>query len=82
MLKLVKKAILICVSFFMISTATTVAKAENMINVGASGVWISSPYKSHDSLTIPFPMIHWEAKHFYVRGFSAGAFLERPWGPG
>lgn len=75
MLKLVKKTVLICVSFFMISAAATVANAENMINVGAGGVWISSPYKSHDSLTTPFPMIHWEAKHFYVRGYSAGVFL-------
>ena len=75
MFKLLKKAALMCFSLFMVSIYAPTAHAENMVNLGGSGVWISSPYKSHDDLMIPFPMIHWEAKHVYVRGFSAGVFL-------
>ena len=75
MLKLMKKTALICATLLMMSTHASTANAENMVNLGATGVWLSSPYKNHDDLAIPFPMIHWEAKHFYVRGFSAGVFL-------
>ncbi len=49
--------------------------AQNKISLGVSGMWITSPYKEHNDLIIPFPMIEWEAKHFYIRGYSAGLFL-------
>jgi len=75
MLKSIRKAVIICAAIFTLSTYAPVAHAENMINAGATGVWISSPYRGHDDLTTPFPLIHLEAKHFYIRGFSAGVFL-------
>lgn len=75
MFKLMKKIAFICLAIFMASTYSSAAHAENKISVSGAAVWLSSPYKGHDNLLIPFPMIHWEAKYGYVRGYEAGVFL-------
>ncbi|MBJ9133333.1 MipA/OmpV family protein [Citrobacter farmeri] len=38
-------------------------------------MWLSSPYKGHDDLNVPVPIVNIERESFYVRGTDAGAFL-------
>ena len=38
-------------------------------------MWLSSPYKGHDDLNVPVPIVNIERGSFYVRGTDAGAFL-------
>lgn len=75
MFQLMKKIVFLCLALLMVSMHPSSAQAESTLTVGGAGVWRSSPYKGHDNLIIPFPMINWEAKYGYVRGFSAGVFL-------
>jgi outer membrane protein len=40
--------------------------------VGLGAVWNPSPYRNYDNKVWPLPMIGYEGKSFYVRGFTAG----------
>lgn len=84
MLYLLKKSLIItltlctglCASIMTFSNAhANNTETGPLINIGVAGMFITSPYKQHDSTLFPFPMIHIEAKHVYVRGLSAGALL-------
>ena len=42
------------------------------ITVGPGMAYLSSPYKDHDNVMVPFPLIHYEGEKFFVRGTSGG----------
>ena len=75
MLKLIKKTAFLSASLLMLSFYAPVVHAETVFSAGGGAVLITSPYKDHDNTLVPFPMIHLEAKHVYIRGYSAGVFL-------
>lgn len=87
MLNLFKKSLFYCATTAMLISASLCANLKTiqiayatdstgpLIELGVAGMFLSSPYKQHDSTIFPFPMVHIEAKHVYVRGLSAGAML-------
>lgn len=59
----------------ILSTASLVATAD--ISVGLGGGWQSSPYKGHDNMILPVPLINFEGEQFYVRDLDAGVHIWR-----
>lgn len=42
------------------------------LTMGAGLGYLSSPYKGHDNMGVPLPIIHYEGEKFFIRGIGAG----------
>jgi outer membrane protein len=69
--------LLCCVCFFLqtfhASAADPPAEApQEEFSLGVGGSVSTSPYKNYDTQWMPWPVINYEGKHAYIRGFNAG----------
>lgn len=54
----------------MLSCPLTATAEDLTIGMGLG--YLSSPYKGHDNMSVPVPLVHYEGENFYVRGVAAG----------
>lgn len=65
----------ILTSLTSLTSLASVPVTASGASAGLAAVWLSSPYKRHDDLNVPAPIVNIERESFYVRGTEAGAFL-------
>jgi outer membrane protein len=69
--------LLCCACIFMPPFSASAADpppdpAQEELSIGISGNVSTTPYKNYDTQWMPWPVINYEGKHAYVRGFNAG----------
>jgi outer membrane protein len=71
----VTKFKLLAVAVLAAATANTAFADEGIWSLGAAAYIQNSPYKGTNTKTRPAPMVGYEGKNFYLRGFNGGYYL-------